>query len=235
MKKAAFTAVLALVGLMIVGCASNKIENPVAAWQADRACAEVIAEKNAAGKPITVEDVAYKSTMKTPALASAINVIALVPASVYLKVVTEVDKLNAAAEGRLIYIGIQNDLAAGASWEKDILPKMTAEDIAAYTAYQNAIAQTNQESIIKDVVKPMIEVLTAESAKLAAQIEALRKSKEFQALVGFQLVTEGAMLASDAKAISGMFADAITGANLWMDLLKRDAEAKKFMQDYPIK
>lgn len=235
MKKAVFAAMLALAGLVIVGCAGSKAENPVAAWQADRICADAIAAKNAAGKPVTVEDVAYKSTMETPALASAINVIALVPAPMYLKVVTEVDKLNAAAEGRLIYIGIQNDLAAGATWEKDILPNMTAEDITAYNAYKASIAQVNQDSIIKDVVMPMIAQLTAESAKLAAQVDALRKSKEFQALAGFQLAKEGAKLASDAKAIGSMFADATTGANLWLELLKRDAEAKKFMQDYPVK
>ncbi len=240
MKKALFGAMLALAGVMIVGCAGNKVEDPVAAWQAERCNAAEIAAANEAARPLTLDDVTYKSTMEQPALAAPINALAVVPATIYLKVVTEVDQMAAAQNGRQVYIGVQNDLAAGAKWE-DLKAAMmevkyengkTAYDD--YVAYQKSIAQVDQQNIIDTVVMPMIAKLTEESAKVAVTVAAVKDDPAFAALAGFELIKAGKNLATDGEALGAQFADATAGANLWLELLKKDKEAKEFMKNYPV-
>lgn len=240
MKKALFGAMLALAGVMIVGCAGNKVDDPVAAWQAERCNAAEIAAANEAARPLTLEDVTYKSTMEQPALAAPINALAVVPATIYLKVVTEVDQMAAAQNGRQVYIGVQNDLAAGAKWE-DLKAAMmevkyengkTAYDD--YVAYQKSIAQVDQQNIIDTVVMPMIAKLTEESAKVAVTVTAVKADPAFAALAGFELIKAGKNLATDGEALGAQFADATAGANLWLELLKKDKEAKEFMKNYPV-
>lgn len=233
MKKALFGAMLALAGVMIVGCGGNKAENPVAAWQADRSNAAEIAAANAAARPVTLDDVTYKSTIEQPALAAPVNALAVVPATIYLKVVTAVDQMAAAQDGRLIYMGVQNDIAAGAKWE-ELKAQMTPEELAAYTAYQKSIAQVNQQNIIDTIVMPLIAKLTEESAKVAVTVAAVKDNPAFQALAGFELIKATKNLATDGKALSAQFADATAGANLWLELLKKDKEAKEFMKNYPV-
>ena len=240
MKKALFGAMLALAGVMIVGCAGNKVDDPVAAWQAERCNAAEIAAANEAARPLTLDDVTYKSTMEQPALAAPINALAVVPATIYLKVVTEVDQMAASQNGRQVYIGVQNDLAAGAKWE-DLKAAMmevkyengkTAYDD--YVAYQKSIAQVDQQNIIDTVVMPMIAKLTEESAKVAVTVAAVKDDPAFAALAGFELIKAGKNLATDGEALGAQFADATAGANLWLELLKKDKEAKEFMKNYPV-
>lgn len=236
MKKEFMYAAIAAVAMsgLMVGCASNSdVENPVAAWQAERSNAAAIAAANEAARPLTLDDVVYKSTIENPALAAPINALATVPAALYLQVVTEVDQLAAAQDGRLIYMGVQNDIAAGAKWE-DLKAQMTPEDLAAYTAYQKSISQVDQQNVIDTIVMPLIAKLTEESAKVAATIAAVKADPAFKALAGFELIKAGKNLAADGSALSGQFADATAGANLWLDLLKKDKAAKEFMQNYPV-
>ena len=224
---------IAMSGLM-VGCAGSKSAgNPVAAWQADRYNATEIAAANAAARPVTVDDVIYKSKLEQAALAAPINAFATVPAALYVKVVTEVDQMAAAQDGRAIYIGVQNDIAAGAKWE-ELKGQMTPEDLKAYQAYEASIKQVDQDSIINSVVMPMLAKLTEESAKVAVIMAQVKEDPAFKALVGFELIKAGKNIAADASALGGQFDDTIAGANLWLDLLKKDKEAKAFMQDYPV-
>ena len=249
MKKALFGAMLALAGVMIVGCAGNKADGPgaaIMAWQAERYNAAEIAAANEAARPLTLEDVLYKSTITQPELAAPINALATVPAALYLKVVTEVDQLAATQDGRLVYLGVQNDLANGAKWE-DLVKTMKETpvkdkdgnptgktDYDCYVAYQKSIAQVDQQNIIDTVVMPMIAKLTEESARVAVTVAAVKDNPVFQALAGFELMKAGKNLAEDGKKLSGQFADATAGANHWLYLLNKDKEAKELMKDYPV-
>ncbi len=227
----------ALVGVTIAtGCSSSKANNPIAEWQEDRIFASEIATKNANATALTVTDVTYKSVLseKMPAVAAPINAFAPVPAALYLTVVTGVDQIAAEQEGRLIYFGVQNDIKNGAKAE-DIFAAMPAEDKAAYTAYANAIAQVNQEDTIKNVVTPMIATIAEEGAKVAVIVQQMRAMPEVAALVGLEAAMTAKDIAADGAALSAQISDATKGANLWLDLLQKDKEAKAFMAEYPVK
>lgn len=233
---------IAMSGLM-VGCASSKgPEDPVAAWQADRFKATEIAAANEAARPLKMDDVLYKSTLEQEALAAPINALAPVPAAFYLKVVKGVDKMAAEQDGRQIYIGVQNDLAAGAKWE-DLKAAMmdpatknkqgkTAYE--SYVAYQKSIAQVDQDKILDTLLMPMLEQLAIESAKVAVVVNKIKEDPAFKVLAGLELMKAGKNLAADGKALGQQFADATAGASLLVDLLKKDKEAKAFGQNYPV-
>ncbi len=234
MNKVTMLASAALGALVLTGCASSKVANPVAEWQNARSCSETIAAKNTAATALTLDDVMYKSESTNPVISGGMNTVAAVAAPLYLKVVTAVDQLAANQEGRLIYVGVQNDIANGAKAE-EILAAMPAEDKAAYQAYEASITQVDQESVMNDVVKPLLETLAVESAKIAATVNAIKADPAIKALAGLDMIRAGKDITVDADAISGQFADATAGANLWMDLLAKDKEAKAFMADYPVK
>lgn len=234
MKKSLSMATVALMGaLAMTGCVSNKSGNPVAEWQADRLFSAEIAEINAKAKPLSVADVTYKSTLENPALAAPINALATVAAGLYQPVVAGVDKMAAEQDGRLIYLGVQNDVKAGAK-VADLVAQMTPEEKAAYDTYAASVKQTDQTSVMNTVVTPLLTQLATESAKVAATVAAVRENPAFKALAGLELMKQGKNLAADADALTQQFADATAGANLWMELLQKDREAKQFMQDYPI-
>lgn len=234
MKKKMKIAAVALAGaLTVTGCASSQGGNPVADWQADRSFSTEIADINACAKPLSVADVTYKSTLENPALAAPINVLATVAAGLYQPVVVGVDKMAAEQDGRLIYLGVQNDVKAGAK-VADLVAQMTPEEKAAYDTYAASVKQTDQTSVMNTVVTPLLTQLATESAKVAATVAAVRENPAFQALAGLELMAASKDLAADSNALTQQFADATAGANLWMELLQKDREAKQFMQDYPV-
>ena len=231
MKKMTYLAMLALAGLMVTGCASKQVANPVAEWQETRIMSAQIAAKK--GTPLTIADVTYQSTLSNAALAAPVNTFALVPAGLYQQVVKGVDEMAAQQDGRLIYIGVQNDIQNGAKYA-DLRAQMTAEEKAAYDAYAQAIAKADQDTIMATVVTPLLNQIAAESVKVVALIDRVKNDPAFQALAGFELIKEGKNLAADGSALAKQFDDILAGANLWMQLLQKDKEAKAFMKDYPI-
>ncbi len=255
MKKALFGAMLALAGVMIVGCASNKVDDPVAAWQAERCNAAEIAAANEAARPLTLEDVTYKSTIEIPTLAAPINALAMVSATLYLKVVTEVDQLAANQRGRLLQRDVAEAISMGEiadpstetikawivstteKWNETCEEKDKKDPEAEwkyYVAYLKAIDQADQESVMNDVVKPLLAKLAEESAKVAATVAIVKSNPEFAAL-GFSKKTLVARtLSADGLALSTQFADATAGANHWLTLLMDDKKAKDEMKGYSV-
>ncbi len=227
------TIASALVGAIVMtGCASTG-GNPITEWQSERSCAEVIAAKNAAGEAITLEDVLHKSDCDQQVIAAGMNTLAVVSAPLYLQVVTAVDQLAASQEGRRIYIGIQQDIEAGAKAE-EILAAMPPEDKAAYKAYEASISQVNQESVMNDVVKPLLETLAAETIKASDAIAVMTNDPALKTLAYLELARASKAIGTDSKAITQQLSDATVGAKLWLDLLAKDKEAKAFMADYPV-
>lgn len=227
MKKMMFVAALALAGLTMVGCAGKA--DPVAKWQGSRIMAEQIAAKQ--DVVLTLTDVTYQSKLTNPVLAAPINTFAIVPAAAYLKVVTSVDELYAKDNGRRIYTGVMNEVKAGADLA-EILAAMPAEDKAAFDEYASWVKKADQASVINTIVMPMINQIAAEAEKVADVLENVKSLPEFALLTGFDLLSAGKALAADGDALAQQFSDTLAGANLWLDLLKRDMEAKKFGDDY---
>ena len=252
---------IAMSGLM-VGCASSKGPvDPVVAWQTERFNATEIAAANDAARPLTIEDVLYKSTLEQDALAAPVNAVAMIPAALYLKVVTEVDQLYANHEGRLLSRDVEEAIAMGQI--KDVSSKTIkawiAEDVKrhnencddkchkpeqkrtlekdwkAYLAYFKSIAQQNQDSLINDVVKPMLAKLAEESVKVAPMVLAIKEDPTFKALAGFELIKANKNLLKDADALTSQFNDTIAGANHWLTLLENDKAAKNTMKNLIVK
>ena len=234
MKKMTYFAMLALAGLMVTGCASNQATNPVAEWQENRIMstqiAAIAANKDAT---LTITDVTYQSTLSNPVLASPINLLATVSAGLYLQVVKGVDAMAVQQDGRQIYIGVQNDIQNGANRD-ELFKQMTPEEKSAYDAYAQAIAKVDQDSIMETVVTPLLNQIATESVKVAVLLDQVKNNPVFQALAGFELMKESKNLAADGSALAKQFDDTLAGANLWMQLLQKDKEAKAFMKDYPI-
>lgn len=231
-SKTKLISVLSLLACaLFAGCASTGGTNPVADWQKSRIFEDKIESAQAKAVPLTLDDVTYTSSLKNPVLAAPVNTFALIPAALYLQVVKGVDGLAATQDGRQIYIGVQNDVAAGAKIEA-LFAKMTPEQKKCYDAYCNYVKATDQESVIRDVIAPLIARLANEAVKVQALVEQLQGSPEFKALAGLEAMRAARDIASDASALSTQFSDATSGANLWLELLKKDAEAKKYMQDY---
>lgn len=228
------SVMIASLCILMSGCATGgNGENPVTAWQQERSCAKQIAEANAQARPLTLSDVTCKSTVENAVLAAPINTFASASAALYLQVVKGVDQMAATQDGRLIYEGVQNDIKAGASFES-LLAKMTPEQKAAYQKYENAVKQADQEEVMNDVVLPLIKQIAAEIEKVANLANDLQRNPEFAKLSGFDAISAGKAIANDASEISGQLGDAATGAQLWLELLKKDREAKQYMQNYSV-
>lgn len=224
MKQSLMIAVLALAGLATLGGCCTSSGNPVADWQQERMAATQIAAKK--GTPLTLEDVLYKSTLKEEDLAAVVNTFSAVSAGLYVQVVTGVDEMAVSQDGRQLYIGVQNDLAAGAKLE-DLKAKMTPEEQAAYAAYEQMVAQEDQAKKIKTIVKPLIEQIKQEGEKLPKMVTQIKDDPKFRSLKGMQMVKESKHLFDDSRALSAQLGDAMTGATLWLQMLEKDYEAKQ--------
>ena len=146
-----------LSGLLMTGCASSgEGGNPVTTWQNERAFSETISNAYKNNKAVTLNDVTYKSQIKSPALAAPVNALSATSAAIYLSVVRGVDKMSAQNEGRQIYIGIENDVKNGAN-RKELMAQMTPEQKKAYRDYETEIKRVDQEKTLQTVVLPLIQ------------------------------------------------------------------------------
>lgn len=239
MKKAMVLTTLALAGAaLMTGCVSssgtrNEMVDKFNTWQEERVYADEIAAKEKAAQPLTIDDVLYKSGNPSIVMSTPFNTLAAGSAALYLQVVNGVDRLAAQNEGRRIFVGVQNDVAAGSKLA-DILATMPAADKQAYTDYENAIKAEDQAKIMDTVVTPLLSTLATEAAKVAVVVSEVRSTDEFKALAGIELVRTSGYIVADSKALSAQFSDATDGANIWLDLLKQDKAAKEFMANYTV-
>lgn len=220
--------------MLMAGCASSgESGNPVATWQSERSFSEAIDKAYKNNRAVTLEDVTYKSQIKSQALAAPINMLAASSGAIYLSVVRGVDGMSAQNEGRTIYIGIENDVKNGAN-RNDLMANMTPEEKKAYRDYAAAIKRADQEKTLQTVVIPLIKKIAQEGQKVAALVQKLKNDPEFKKLAGLAAIKAGKEIVADADALSSQIADASKGAVLWQELLEQDKKAKKFMEDYPV-
>ncbi len=198
--------------------------DPMTKWVEDRSFADVIAQKGASN--ITAEDVRLKLDVNYPALTA----VAQSSSELYAAVVKGVEFLRVQGNGRQVYIGVQNDIKAGADAKK-LLASMPEADRKAYEEYAKVVGDMDQEKQIA----------------LADQINS--KQLEYYALV-VNLVKQGrddakklkkmekyvfiAALTAASTDLLGQMGDISTGTTLWKELLEKDKEAKAFMADYPV-
>lgn len=239
---AAALAAIAMSGLM-VGCASNKAaegSNPVATWQAERFKADIIKAKNEQGKPVTLEDVQYKSAVGVPAIATAVDLLAKPLVENYYKVVTEVDQLNAYSDGRNLVnkiVGVKNAIAKAkdpdtkAENQKQydtFMKELKPEQKKQIADYQKMSSQIDQTQVIESTIKPMLAKLAEEGAKLVAEIALLKDHPAFKTLAGFTAVKEGANLMKDSAALGDIVDDTIEGLEVLKQLYEIDRNLRAY-------
>ena len=201
-----------LSGLLMTGCASSgEGGNPVTTWQNERAFSETISNAYKNNKAVTLNDVTYKSQIKSPALAAPVNALSATSAAIYLSVVRGVDKMSAQNEGRQIYIGIENDVKNGAN-RKELMAQMTPEQKKAYRDYETEIKRVDQEKTLQTVVLPLIQKIAQEAQKVADLAQNLKNAPEFRKLAGFAAIKAGKEIVADADALASQISDASEGA-----------------------
>lgn len=226
------SALAILAGIFVVGCSGSSDQNPVVAWQTERTFSKEIIKVYEGKKALKLDDVTYKSEIKQPALAAPVNVLAASLAAIYLPVVNGVDMMAAQNEGRVIYVGVENDVKAGMN-RKELIASMTPEQKAAYNGYLAAIKRQDQTKILQTVVIPLLKKIEKEGQKVAALANELKNNPQFRALAGMEALKAGKAIAADASALSAQVADIGSGLALWQKLLEQDKAAREFMKDYP--
>ena len=243
MKKALFGAMLALAGVMIVGCAGNKAGegmNPVTAWQEERIFADAIKAKNDKGEPVTIADVQYKSAVGVPAIAAAVDLLAKPLVENYYKVVTEVDQLNAFSDGRnLVYKikGTQDAIAKETDPNKkaeiqkrydEFMKELTPAQEQQIADYKKMCSQVDQAQVVESTIMPMLKKMAEEGAKLSVEIALLKDHPAFKSLPGLTAVREGANLMKDADKLGTIVNDTTKGLEVWKELATIDRELRAY-------
>lgn len=170
----------------------------------------------------------YRSTVSNPQVAALINAAQAVPAAVYGFVADGVDRNYAKNEGRRIYIGVQNDIAAGAT-EASLLAAMPPQDRRAYNEYVRLVVNTDYNSLRARLDQLVKDLATA--AKGLAQL--LPQARSQFAASGVSALQMPAMLKPvkrDLDAIKAQIADAQAGIKYWLDLVDQDQKAQEHMK-----
>jgi hypothetical protein len=232
MKTIMSFASLALVSLMVAGCASSNKggDNPVAKWQTNRFKASEIKSLEGSKNLPAVADVTYKSTLKQPSLAATINAFAVIPAGLYVQVVNGVDEMDASQNGRKLFQAVQNDVSAGKKYNT-VIDALSSEEKTAYDTYAKYIANKDQTSIIA-TIQQMLTAIANEATKVAPLVQSVKANPEFTKLAGMELMMANKNLVADGDALKQQFDDATSGANLWLKLVQEDKAAKEYMKNY---
>lgn len=222
--------------MLMAGCASgNSAEDVYNNWRKERAFSESIEKAYASNRALTLEDVTYKSELKSPALATSVNSISAVVASIYLTVVKNVDDMAACNNGRTIVLDIEEALEnkeKPTTREKEIA-ELSVEDKKDLAYYLRVVNGQDQKKILDTVVLPLIKKLGEESEKIAKLAVVLKNNPEFKKLAGLQAMKEGKAIVADADALATQVADASTGLLRWKDQLIIDIKAKDKASKYP--
>lgn len=230
--KKSLTVLSIFAAIMMAGCASSgdkTAQDVYNEWRQERAFSENIEKAYAAKRAVTLNDVTYKSELKSPALAASVNAMSATIAAMYLTVVKGVDGINAYENGRAIDADIAQAVANKSNpttREKEIA-KLTPAEKYDLDYYKKVEGKEDPQKILNTVVLPLIKKLGEESAKVAQLAAALKNNPEFQKLAGLEAMKEGKAIVSDADALSSQIADASTGLVRWKDQLMLQIAAKK--------
>ena len=172
--------------------------------------------------------VSYRSAVSIPQVAALVNAAQAIPAAIYGYVADGVDRNYAKNEGRRIYLGVQNDVAAGAS-ESDVLASMPPADRQAYDEYVKLVVNTDYSSIRTRLAQFGEDLATAAAdlARLAP------KAKEQFSAAGVSFLEMPSLLRAldrDVSAIKAQISDAYAGIRYWIDLVDQDEKAQQHMK-----
>ena len=170
----------------------------------------------------------YRSTVQNPQVAALVNAAQAVPAAVYGFVADGVDRNYAKNEGRRIYIGVQNDIAAGAT-EGSILAAMPPQDRRAYNEYVRLVANTDYKSL-RARLNQLVQDLATAAAGLAQILPQARSQFAASGANALQMATMLKPVNRDLTAIKAQIADAEAGIKYWLDLVDQDQKAQEHMK-----
>lgn len=170
----------------------------------------------------------YRSSVSNPQVAALVDAAQAVPAAVYGFVADGVDRNYAKNEGRRIYIGVRNDIAAGAA-EADILAAMPPEDRRAYDEYVRLVAGTDYNALRARLAQ-MVEDLATAAAGLAQLVPQARSQFAASGANALQMASMLKPVNRDLAAIKAQIADAQAGIKYWLDLVDQDQKAQEHMK-----
>jgi len=170
----------------------------------------------------------YRSTVENPQVAALINAAQAVPAAVYGFVADGVDRNYAKNEGRRIYIGVQNDIAAGAT-EGSILAAMPPQDRRAYNEYVRLVVNTDYNSLRARLAQLGKDLVTAAEG-LARILPQARSQFSASGANALQMASMLKPVNRDLAAIKAQIADAQAGIKYWLDLVDQDQKAQEHMK-----
>lgn len=253
MNKLMMIAGVAMVITMVTGCATSG-RDPLVEWQDSRFKAQEIKAVKAEGKMPQVQDVLYKSLNNGNGLCSVlavpIDAISIVPAAIYLKVVTGVDELMVAQTGRNA-LKEYNELIAGnpaddvapmtkdqvfAKWENDLAvakeknpeAKSNLEAIKEYRIYLNNADPDTLIPIINEIITVQIPAAIENVQKTVQSVIDDAKSGKIKIeATGMELLGGLTNTGKDGAALGKQLADAGIGAKYWLELANADSGAKK--------
>lgn len=198
--KKSLTILSIFAAMLMAGCASDPQKGEYQQWKEERAFSEKISSVYKLQKPLTLDDVAYKSEIKSPGLAAPVNTLSAGIATIYLTVVNGADKSARVQSGKSL------KLRGGELNEAQ--KKLVKE-------YEEFVRRGDQEKIIKTVIIPLAAKLAKEGEKVAQLVNQLKNNPEFRALAGLEALKAGKAIAADADALSSQIADAAQGIKLW--------------------
>ena len=172
--------------------------------------------------------ISYRSAVQNPQVAALVTAAQAVPAAVYGFVADGVDRNYAKNEGRRLYLGVQNDVAAGAS-EAEILASMPPEDRRAYDEYVKLVVSTDYSSVRARLAQLGEDLATA-AAGLAGLIPQAKEQFAASGASFFEMASLLRPLDRDLTAIRAQIADAYAGIKYWIDLVDQDEKAQQHMK-----
>ena len=139
-----------------------------------------------------------------------------------------VDRNYAKNEGRRIYIGVQNDIAAGAT-EASLLAAMPPQDRRAYNEYVRLVVNTDYNSLRARLAQLGKDLVTAAEG-LARILPQSRSQFSASGANALQMASMLKPVNRDLAAIKAQIADAQAGIKYWLDLVDQDQKAQEHMK-----
>lgn len=234
MKKAVFAAMLALAGLVIVGCVSSTKggagDDKVGIWQAERT-------------PVAV----LTSNIQVKAAGAIVEALDVAPYGLYKSIADKVDKAGTLDRYRRLYLGYVGDVKAleeqGKSREEASKEVLTAlkgmeggqETLAKLNEYLKVTKETNFEVVFKWIVDVTQQVVNATSKFAEESPKALQQIVDIAKKEGGMAVIKIPAQAKDDLAVIGDQLEACSyGLTLYKEMMEADKKVSELQVEYPI-
>lgn len=212
-------AAIAAAAMVIVGCASKPKQSNAGHGNQTDAVKPWIEQRVDANK-------AFASQCTVGSVATAINAIGAPLQLMQRQAYDKVDVAYANAKGRRIWSAIDNDAKNGAN-KADLYANLSAEDKAAYDAYQK-YCKDQDFGERENLLKAMLPKLAQAGVEIGSLVVMAKKDPNFAKLTGLAMATQVRNVNKDADALQKILADTNKATEFWKAL---DEQDKRIQED----